>query len=1049
MHDGDRIVEARIDRLIHDYIDPAVYRRSTPATVAAWQVPDEPVPFATARRQHYEPFQVGSPWGGKPWGTTWFRITGKIPPDYGTQPGTSVELLVDLGFSTRQPGFQAEGLVWSVDGDTVKAIEPLNNYMPLTAGPGASLDYYLEAAANPDAGGHYNYDETWVGSKTTAGNEPIYVLRHIDIAERDNTVWELQRDLWTLRGLRDELPENSTRSSSLLRNLERALDAVDPDNVAGSAPQARALLRQALDRPSHASAHRMIAVGHAHIDSAWLWPVRETIRKCARTFTNVLQLMDDDPDFVFACSSAQQYAWIRDYYPELYARIKSRVAEGRWIPVGGMWVESDTNLPGGEALARQLLMGKQFFLDEFGCDTPEVWLPDSFGYTAAMPQLVRASGSKWFLTQKPSWNETNVMPHNSFLWEGIDGTRVLTHFPPADTYNSDVSGADLARAERQHKESGVSDVSMLLYGYGDGGGGPTREMLAAAHRTHDLEGSPRVELGTPKAAFEQIEATLPQPPVWRGEMYLELHRGTYTSQARTKRGNRRCEHLLREAELWATMAAVRLGKPYPYDELRKAWEVVLLQQFHDILPGSSIAWVYEVAEKNYADVIATLRQLVHESTTALSETILSDNGEHVGECSTVYPSGDIAMIRFNAAPVTADGIPPMGVGIGTATPNVEPVNFADGWRIDTGSITTTIDDAGLIVSIVDRDTGRELVPENEPAGVLTVYQDTPHQWDAWDVDQADRRKATRLTAAETVSLTPAGDQVEVRRTYGASQFITRYSAVAGARELVIETEVDWHERRKLLKLALPFDLKADDATSEIQFGNVQRPTHTNTSWDKARFETAAHRWIHVGEPDFGVAVANDSTYGHDVTRWTREDGTVTTTIRESLLRAPTFPDPLADQGNHTLRTVVRVAPTIVEAADTGYRINLPIREMPFGTRHAEANANTAEEFPPVVSVSSHCVFVEAVKLAEDRSGDVIVRLYEARGSRTTDVVVTFGFDAAAVWTTDLLERPTTGDTGGDPTVDEPTVEKSRSVTLSMRPFGITTLRVQRQTQGRA
>ncbi|RIJ10133.1 alpha-mannosidase, partial [Clavibacter michiganensis subsp. insidiosus] len=316
-------------------------------------------------------------------------------------------------------------------------------------------------------------------------------------------------------------------------------------------------LEAPLAAPAHASAHRVTAVGHAHIDSAWLWPVRETRRKVARTFSNVLALMDEDPDFVFAASSAQQYAWLKEDHPELFERLRQRVAEGRFVPVGGMWVESDTNMPGGEALVRQLVQGKSFFLEEFGIDSREVWLPDSFGYTGALPQIVRGAGAEYFFTQKQSWNETNTMPHHTFLWEGIDGSRVFTHFPPVDSYNSDLSGEDLARAERQHAEKAVSNASIVPFGWGDGGGGPTREMVAAAHRTRDLEGSPRVELGTPLSFFDAARAEIRDPHVWSGEMYLEFHRGTYTSQARTKQGNRRSEHLLREAELWLATAAVR------------------------------------------------------------------------------------------------------------------------------------------------------------------------------------------------------------------------------------------------------------------------------------------------------------------------------------------------------------------------------------------------------------------------------------------------------------------------------------------------------------
>jgi len=599
MHVNTAQIQARVQRSYRDRVLPARYRSSAPVTVTAWEVPGEPVPFAEIEDRPFTPLAEGAAWG-RPWGTCWLRITARVPADW---PATApVELLIDLGFGAGGPGFQAEGLVWTADGRILKGLEPRNLQVPLAAAPGESVTVYVEAAANPDIGGGWTFQPTPLGDPATAPQQPLYRFAGAQLGLLDEQVCALERDIWVLDGLIAELPESAPRRARIVRALERAVDLLDPDDVAGSAAAARAALAPALAAPATASAHHVVAVGHAHIYSAWLWPVRETVRKVARTFANVLELMEHYPDFVFAASSAQQYRWIRDSYPELFERIRARVREGRFLPVGGMWVEADTNMPGGEAMARQFVAGKGFFLEEFGIESSEVWLPDSFGYSAGMPQIVVAAGCRYFLTQKTSWNDTNRMPHHSFLWEGIDGTRVFTHFPPVDTYNSDLSAADLARAERQHAERGSSDLSLVPYGYGDGGGGPTREMVETAHRKADLEGSPTVELGTPAGFFERASAELPEPAVWSGELYLEFHRGTYTSQARTKLGNRRSEHLLREAELWAATAAVRTGTDYPAAELRAAWETVLLQQFHDILPGSSIAWVHQEAERNYAEL---------------------------------------------------------------------------------------------------------------------------------------------------------------------------------------------------------------------------------------------------------------------------------------------------------------------------------------------------------------------------------------------------------------------------------------------------------------
>nr|WP_255479327.1 glycoside hydrolase family 38 C-terminal domain-containing protein [Quadrisphaera sp. RL12-1S] len=824
------------------------------------------------------------------------------------------------------------------------------------------------------------------------------------------------------------------------------VDAVDPDDVAGTAAAGRATLAPALAAQADATAHRTVAVGHAHIDSAWLWPTRETARKCTRTFSNVLSLMDEHDDFTFACSSAQQYAWVKEHQPELFERIKKRVAEGRFVPVGGMWVESDTNLPGGEALARQFVAGKRFFSEEFGVEPLDVWLPDSFGYTAAMPQIARLAGARYFLTQKPSWNETNRIPHHTFWWEGIDGSRVYTHFPPADNYNSEVSAEDLARAERQFAEKGRANTSLLLFGYGDGGGGPTREMIETTARTRSLEGSPRVELGHPHEFFRDAEAEYPQPPVWSGEMYLEFHRGTYTSQARTKRGNRRSEHLLREAELWATAAAVKAAAPgqrggdyaYPYEELERIWHTVLLQQFHDILPGTSIAWVHREAEANYLRIAVELEALIADALAFLAG------------------DGDSAL-AFNAAPHRRDGAPALGAGVraaatatGAARVTVQEPTATAPWTVlDNGLVRVVVDTDGLLASVRDLTAeggaGREVLPPGTRGGLLTLHRDTPTQWDAWDVDVHYQRHTTELTAAESVQLAASSEDraaVRVVRGFGSSRVEQLITLEAGSPVVGFELDVDWHEKQKMLKLAFPVDVHADRAASEIQFGHVMRATHTNTSWDAARFETSAHRWVHVGEAGYGAAVVNDSTYGYDIGRATREDGGTTTTVRMSLLRAPVYPDPEADQGEHRLRAGLVVGAGIADAVREGYRANLPVRQV--------TGAPEAAQTAPVVrldalagQVSGHeGVVVEAVKLAEDRSGDVVVRLYESLGGRASARVVA-GFAHAGVSEVDLLERPV-----AEPrSLVEPgalaEAGQGQDAAVHLRPFQIVTLRFSR------
>ena len=523
MHDSSEYVLPRLRRWLTERIEPAQYCAFAPVTVAAWEVPDEPVPFLEAMQQEFLPFAIGTAWG-RPWGTTWLHVTGVVP-NWKLERHERLELVVDLGFNPGIPGFQCEALVFTRDGKIVSALEPLNRSVSLESGTGDSFEFYIEAASNPDMAQGFSFRESPNGNRSTAEPGPLYTLRHLALGRFDENVWELVQDLRTLAGLAGELPPSSPRLAEVLMSIDSALDALDPDDISASAAAGRAVLLPVLMSPAVTTAHRVHAVGHAHIDSAWLWPLRETRRKLARTFSNVLRLQQDHPEFIFAASSAQHYAWIKEDYPELFARVKTAVHEGRFVPVGGQWVEPDSNLPSGESLARQFLEGKKFFMEEFGVEPREVWVPDSFGYSGALPQIALSAGADYFLTQKLSWNDTNPFPHHTFLWEGIDGSRIFTHFPPADTYNSMISAPELHRAERQLRDKGASSMSLLPFGWGDGGGGPTREMLAAAYRFGDLEGSPRVELSTPKRFFDQASAEYPSPPVWVGELYLEAHRG--------------------------------------------------------------------------------------------------------------------------------------------------------------------------------------------------------------------------------------------------------------------------------------------------------------------------------------------------------------------------------------------------------------------------------------------------------------------------------------------------------------------------------------------
>ncbi|HKN56505.1 MAG TPA: glycoside hydrolase family 38 C-terminal domain-containing protein [Amycolatopsis sp.] len=991
MHDDRGIIEERITRVLDHRLRPAVHRASVPLEVAAWQAPGEPVPVSEGLGATFTPIRSGDRWGPA-WSTTWFRVTATVPAEWA---GETVEAVIDLGFDPKRTGFECEGLVYTPDGEALKGLNPRNQWVRIAdkAEGSETVELYVEAAANPVLLDYVPFVVTPLGDKETAGPDPLYRLGRLDLVVFDETVWELINDIEVLDQLMRELPLEGARRWTILRTLNAAIDRIDLQDIAGTAQAARDVLAPAFAVPAEPSAHRISAVGHAHIDSAWLWPTRETVRKVARTAANVTSLLDRHPEFVFAMSSAQQLAWIEEHRPEVFVRVREAIRDGRFVPVGGMWVESDTNMPGGEALARQFVHGKRYFLEKFGVETEEVWLPDSFGYTAALPQLVALSASKWFLTQKISWSRINRFPHHTFWWEGIDGTRVFTHFPPADTYNSELSGRELAHAARNFREKGNATRSLVPFGWGDGGGGPTREMLARAARLSDVEGSPRVTIEKPADFFAAAQEEYPNAPVWAGELYLEAHRGTYTSQAKTKQGNRRSEHLLREAELWCTLATVREGAEYPYEQLDRIWKQVLLNQFHDILPGSSIAWVHREARETYAAIAAELEALIH----AAQRTLAGD-----GDQVIVFDATPQAM---RAEPLRHD------------TPAVRVHQDGDRTILDNDVLRVTFTPDGVITSIVDN--VREVLPPEGRANLLQLHPDFPVAWDAWDVEEFYRNTVTDLTGLDTFE-TDDGGAVRIIRRFGDSE-IEQVVSLSG-RRIDIETTVDWHETEKFLKLAFELDVHTLRSAAEIQFGHVFRPTHTNTSWDAAKFEICAHRWLHVGEPGYGVALANDATYGHDVTRSPGQSG-ASTTIRASLLRAPRYPDPDTDHGRHRFRHTLVPGAEIADAVREGYRINLPQRAVENGNPVA-----------PLVSVDNPAVVIEAVKLAEDRSGDLVVRLYESLGGRAT-ARLSVDVPVNEAYSVDLLERRAAF------TVDHPV--NAGEIRVSLRPFEVRTLRVRR------
>ena len=847
---------------------------------------------------------------GDAWGPPWSTTWFHVQgrvPD--EWAGRSVVAVFDLGYQA-STGFTCEALAWK-DGRPWRGVDPNHRWVPID---GTEIDFYLEAAANPLA--------------TEQGTEPAPSM----IALRESGE-----------------PAFVLRQAELVL-LEKAEVALAPVDVAP---------------------HVITAVGHAHIDTAWEWPLREGKRKAARSWSTQLELMDADSDYVFACSQPAQYAWIKESYPDLFARIKEKVGPGQWEPVGAMWVEADCNLPSGEALVRQLLHGKRFFMDEFGVETRILWLPDVFGYPGNLPQLIKESGCEYFLTQKLSWNDTNPPEHHTFWWEGIDGTRVFTHFPPSDTYNGDFTREELEGSVRNYKDAGRSDRSLYLFGYGDGGGGATAEMLDAAR-------SLGVEIGSATAFFDLASAEAHDLVTVSGELYFELHRGTYTTQSRTKRLNRLAQSTLREAEMWSVAA-----DDYPAEELHALWKTLLLNQFHDILPGSSIDWVYEEAERDlsyvsYAGARAAARAIKKVARDGYRAAVFNVNSHRRRE---VIDFGQ--RLRLVDAPACG-----WAVQSEQSLPDEQRVRVSER-GLENRLLRVRWDEHGLLVSIWDKQAEREVL--HGPGNLLQLHDDNPRRWDAWDLDPDYVNSKTDLVELAEQSIEePGGLRGAVRftRQFGRSRITQRMVLDAFSRVLRFECEVDWHETHKLLKVAFPVTVSAPEARYEIQFGHVARPTHTDTSKARAMFEVCAQRWADLGDGTYGVALLNDSKHGYDIR------GSV---MRLSLLRSPTHPDPTADQGSHRFTYALlphtgdfRTAGVIEAAEDLNAPLRAVFTDLPDG------------ESESLVSVDTPQVIVEAIKRAED-SDATIVRLYEAWG-RPCRARVATTLVARRVTLCDLLER---------------------------------------------
>jgi alpha-mannosidase len=808
-------------------------------------------------------------------------------------------------------------------------------------------------------------------------------------------------------GIAEHLPDVNPSRSHLLSALHEAflvLDTRHPigDAFYGSIPAATERLRQGIADAGEPLDVDLYAIGHAHLDLAWLWPLSNTRKKAHRTSMNVLALMERWPDFHFVQSQPQLYEFIREEDPALFDAIRARVEQGRWEPIGGMWVEADCNLSGAEALARQFVLGREYFRQHFGPDaeSPVLWLPDVFGFPWSLPQLASEAGIQFFFTTKLGWNQYNRLPYDSFWWRGLDGTQILAHFGTArsdsdvkvSNYNAQATPEEVLNAWSNYQQKdwgppGLRPVLLMPYGHGDGGGGPTSAMASNLSIMHKFPTTPAVHQTKAIEFFRRLESEWGERlPTWDGELYLEYHQGTFTTQARNKRANRRSEFLLHDAELVLSMAQVlKPEAPGLGVELQSAWKLLCLNQFHDILPGSSIGEVYAESEQQYAEIADRAEHTKSEAVQSLAPHFQT---ELLIINPTSFARRDLALLGTELS-LQSDlgGIPiqkseeGLLLDIGITPPlSIIPIDVVadrsglegevevSDLRLENDQLLVEFSEAGDLKRIFDKEHDREVLPRDSIANQLQAFEDRPSIPDAWDTEIFFDDRLFLADAAESIEIRERGPlrgALEIRRRLRDSLIIQRITLMRGSRRLDFVTRIDWHERYTLLKAAFPVNVLSAHATYEIPWGSIERPTHRNTSWDWARFELPAQKWIDLSEGDYGVSLLNNGRYGHDVHK---------NVMRISLLRGTVRPDPLADLGEHhfTYSLLPHIGKWGALTQAEAYALNDPL------------------------------VIIETVKPAEDGNG-IIVRMYESQRHRGSYRVMT-GFDLRAVWRTNLLEE---------------------------------------------
>lgn len=770
---------------------------------------------------------------------------------------------------------------------------------------------------------------------------------------------------------------------------------------------------------------RLVLSGHAHIDLAWLWPMHETRRKAQRTFSTAIDLLRRYEEFRFVQSTAQLYQFLEEDDPELFARVKDWVHDGRWETVGGMWVEPDTNMPTGESLTRQLLYGQRYFARTFGHLHDICWVPDCFGFSPALPQLLRLAGMRTFFTIKLTWSETNPFPYDLFLWEGLDGSRVLAHMfdNPDGGYNGNPRPIGIEGTWEKFRARAALNENLLTIGYGDGGGGVSVEMLEDARVLRDFPVLPRLQFDSVRNFYDRTWAAIgdQEIPVWVGEMYLELHRGTLVSQSRMKYLHRRAEHDLVTAEVLCALNALE-GSSLPRS-LEEQWRIVLRNEFHDILPGSSIREVYQDAERELSEVIAVGQAVMQREMDEVANRVSASGGQPAVlvvnpslaarplrvQCAASLPGAQT--VESGSVLSTPTTVPACGI---VATASLCPAGglSVSNTRLENDLIRVDLDEMGTVCSVWDKRSEREVLAG--PGNDLWAYVDKPREWDAWDIDAGYAMQGepiTGVSALEVIEEGPHRVAIRIARPFRHSCITQEIRLWAGSARLDFHTMVDWHDRHWLVKAHFPLNVRTPRATFECAYGVIERPTHSNTSWEQARFEMVAHRFADLSEPGYGIALLNDGKYGHSV------EGN---RLSISLLRAPTYPDPLADEGRQTFTYALFPHPGswfeggVVREADD---LNRPLLVRSVRVEEEVVRQPLRLEGLPVA--------LGTLKVLEDGDG-LVLRVYEPHGARGT-VAVTLPNRWTVTDTVDLLERPV-----GDPQ-------------FGLRPFEVKSWRLARET----